>query len=111
MEGVNGDVPFYARPFIELRGIPLMRYQGNRTAVAEVEARWDLDGRWSAVGFAGAGRAAERGGDWARRRRATTLGGRALPAGSARWACMWAWDVARGTRADAVYLIVGSSWR
>ena len=33
--GTTGDPPFYARPFIELRGIPLMRYQGDRVGVAE----------------------------------------------------------------------------
>jgi hypothetical protein len=55
-QSVDGDVPFYAVPYIQLRGIPAMRYQGERTVVAEIEARWNLDGRWSLVGFAGAGR-------------------------------------------------------
>jgi len=36
---------------------------GDRPALAEIEARWNLDGRWSLVGFAGAGRAAGTSGD------------------------------------------------
>ena len=50
-----GEVPFYALPFIDLRGVPVMRYQGKDAVVAEVEARWNFYRRWSAVGFLGAG--------------------------------------------------------
>src|SRR5262245_1703735 len=42
----RGDVPFYQLPFIVLRGIPAMRYQGEDVAVAEVELRWSLTPRW-----------------------------------------------------------------
>jgi hypothetical protein len=107
----SGDTPFYAVPFIELRGIPYLRYQGERVAVAEVEARWSLDGRWSLVGFGGAGRASGREGDlgsaetrWAggfgiRYKLASAMG---LHAGI---------DVARGPEESAFYLVVGSAWR
>src|SRR5215469_16987653 len=44
---VRGDVPFYQLPYIELRGIPLMRYQGEDTAVAEAELRWTATPRWT----------------------------------------------------------------
>ncbi len=109
--GSSGDTPFYAVPFIELRGIPYLRYQGERVAVAELEARWNLDGRWSLVGFGGAGRAAERGGDlgsaptrWA--------GGVGLRYLLARAMGLHAGiDVARGPEESAFYLIVGSAWR
>jgi hypothetical protein len=49
--------PFFLRPFVQLRGVPAMRYQGNQAASLEVEARWQFHGRWSVVGFAGAGSA------------------------------------------------------
>jgi hypothetical protein len=52
-----GDVPFYLRPFISLRGAPIMRYQGDETAQIEAELRWQFWGRFSAVGFLGAGAA------------------------------------------------------
>jgi len=109
--GSSGETPFYAVPFIELRGIPYLRYQGERVAVAEVEARWNLDGRWSLVGFGGAGRASGRDGDlgsaqtrWAggvgvRYHLARAMG---LHAGI---------DVARGPEESAFYLVIGSAWR
>jgi outer membrane protein assembly factor BamA len=50
-----GDVPFYLRPFISLRGVPVMRYQGEDTAQVEAELRWQLWKRFSLVGFVGAG--------------------------------------------------------
>jgi hypothetical protein len=31
----HGDVPFYQLPFIELRGIPAVRYQDENAAVGE----------------------------------------------------------------------------
>jgi hypothetical protein len=36
-------------PFIDLRGVPSARYQGNATLLSEVETRWDFYRRWSAV--------------------------------------------------------------
>ena len=50
-----GDVPFYLRPFISLRGVPVMRYQGDYAAQIETELRWQLWERFSLVGFAGVG--------------------------------------------------------
>ncbi|MBL0142881.1 MAG: hypothetical protein IPP91_12455 [Betaproteobacteria bacterium] len=47
--------PFFLRPFVQLRGVPAMRYQGDRMATAEAEVRWQLEGRWSLVAFGGAG--------------------------------------------------------
>jgi len=52
-----GDTPFYLRPFVVLRGAPATRYQGEQTAEAEVELRWQFWKRLSLVGFAGAGAA------------------------------------------------------
>jgi hypothetical protein len=51
----DGDVPFYMSPFVKLRGIPAMRYQGDYTLTSEAELRWDFHPRWSAVAFGGAG--------------------------------------------------------
>ena len=52
-----GDVPFYLRPFVQLRGAPIMRYQGEGTAQVEAELMWQFWQRFSLVGFAGAGAA------------------------------------------------------
>jgi hypothetical protein len=50
------DVPFYYYPYIDLRGIPMARYQGQQTLLFETEQRVDVTTRWSVVGFAGTGR-------------------------------------------------------
>ena len=52
----HGDTPFYMLPFIDMRGIPLQRYQDEHTALAESELRWNVTPRWALMGFAGAGR-------------------------------------------------------
>jgi len=51
----GGDIPFYAVPYVPLRGIPAMRYQGETAGVVEIEGRYDFAKRWSAVAFAGKG--------------------------------------------------------
>ena len=51
----GGDIPFYMKPFVPLRGIPAMRYQGDYVLTTEAELRWDFTPRWSLIGFAGAG--------------------------------------------------------
>lgn len=50
-----GDIPFYRQPFIELRGVPMARYQGDGVVQAEAELRWQIHQRWSLLGFAGVG--------------------------------------------------------
>ena len=109
--GSSGDTPFYALPFIELRGIPALRYQGEQAAVAEVEARWNLDGRWSAVGFGGAGRAAgpEEGLGSAKTRWAGGVGIRYFLARA--MGLHVGVDVARGPEEGAFYIVMGSAWR
>lgn len=51
----SDGTPFFLRPYIQLRGVPAMRYQGGQAASIEVEARWQFYGRWSVVAFGGGG--------------------------------------------------------
>jgi hypothetical protein len=51
----GGDVPFYALPFIDMRGIPAMRYQGLYAFVTEGQVMWNCYRRWYLLGFLGAG--------------------------------------------------------
>lgn len=51
----SGDTPFYAVPFVPLRGIPAMRYQGETAGAVEAEGRYDFSKRWAAVAFVGKG--------------------------------------------------------
>ena len=54
---LTGDAPFYAYPFVVLRGIPAMRYQSNNVIVLETEWRYQFYKRWSLVAFSGMGKA------------------------------------------------------
>ena len=56
----DGDIPFYMVPFIDLRGIPALRYQGETVLVGEAEARWAVyRDRVSLLSFLGVGKAAD----------------------------------------------------
>ena len=107
----RGDVPFYAEPYIALRGVPIARYQDQNSLVAEFEVRWNLDRRWAVVAFAGAGKAYGRRRTWSE---ADTIGagGVGFRYLVARKLNLYAGlDVARGPEDGAVYLQVGSAWR
>lgn len=53
----EGDrVPYVANPAISMRGIPAMRYQGEKMILGEVQLRWEFIDRWNMVFFAGAGK-------------------------------------------------------
>jgi hypothetical protein len=55
--GSFGNEPFYLRPYISLRGAPLLRYQGEEVAQIETELRWQFWKRFSLLGFVGGGAA------------------------------------------------------
>jgi len=109
-EFLDGDAPFFSYPYIKLRGIPALRYEGEAVVTAELEYLWGITPRWSLVAFVGAGhaRGAARdsakevtefaGGAGFRYRLARLLG---LQAGL---------DVAVGPEDTAFYLIVGKAW-
>lgn len=111
METVSGDVPFFVYPFVMLRGIPALRYQGKAAVVGEAEYLWGLTPRWSLVFFGGVGhttpvhnklgesRTVGAGGLGFRYRLAKR---QRLQAGV---------DIARGPEDTAVYLVVGNSWK
>jgi len=102
----GGDTPFWARPYVSLRGVPAMRYQGQHVVVAETEERIDFTARWSAVVFGGVGVAA------AAPRPVT-----AWNAGSGfryllarQFGVRVGLDVARGPEDWAFYVIFGNAW-
>ena len=109
-EVVRGDTPFFAYPFVSLRGIPALRYQGESVVTAEVEYLWGFTPRWSLVLFGGVGNTTDinalrgegqtvgAGGVGFRYRLARKQG---LQAGI---------DIARGPDDTAIYLTVGSAW-
>ncbi len=107
---VWNDVPFYLKPYINLRGIPVMRYQGNVTSLVETEWRYDFVPRWSGLIFSGAGKAFQ---DWADFSNAqwhgsVGVGGRYLIASKLK--LRMGVDVARGQEQWAYYIVFGTSW-
>lgn len=108
----SGDVPFYMRPFIVLRGAPLMRYQGREVAFAESELRWQRWGRFSLVGFLGTGSAwKERDSAEAARKESILTGGAGFRYELARrYGIHAGLDLAHGPEGYAIYIQVGSAW-
>ena len=107
----SGDeTPFYALPFISMRGIALARYQGEQVLSTEIEARYAIDSRWSVLGFGGVGRAAssEEKLSKASDRWAGGAGFRYLIA--RQMGFQTGVDIARGPEEWAFYIQVGSSW-
>ena len=102
--------PFYTLPYIDLRGIPAMRYQGKYTVLAETEWRWDFTSRWSLDVFGGAGRTAPRGGDFSDGETAWNAGAGFRYLLARLFGLRAGCDVARGPEDWAFYIVVGSSW-
>ncbi|PWT83477.1 MAG: hypothetical protein C5B58_06520, partial [Acidobacteria bacterium] len=105
-----GDEPFYLRPFISLRGAPMLRYQGEEIAQIETELRWQFWKRFSVVGFVGGGAA------WNHFERfdatqTVVTGGTGFRYEIARaYGIHMGLDVAFGPDDTAVYVQVGSAW-
>jgi hypothetical protein len=106
----SDGTPFFLRPFVMLRGVPAMRYQGDQAASVEIEARWQFHGRWSLVAFGGAGQT------WASRNGNSIIqgvgsGGAGFRYELARKFGMHAGlDVAHSPGTTAVYFVVGNAW-
>lgn len=106
----RGDVPFYALPFIRLRGVPVMRYQGESAVSAEGEVRFGLTKRWWLVGFGGSG--------WTDAGTSRIVKDETVVAGGLGFRYLIArllglqmgLDVARGPEEWAIYVVFGSSW-
>ena len=107
----SGDVPFYALPFVDLRGVPAMRLQDTHTGVLETEARWNVTQRWALIGFVGAGRAWGTRTDFSEGTKtlAEGVGFRYLIA--SRLGIYVGVDWAHSTQDQAFYIQVGNAWR
>jgi hypothetical protein len=106
----GGDTPFYLEPYVNLRGAPIFRYQGEDVAQIEGELRWQFWERLSVVGFVGEGVAWN---DFDRfdDSQSVLTGGFGLRYELARKYGIHAGvDVAFGPDTTAVYLQIGSAW-
>lgn len=105
-----GSTPFYLLPYVDMRGIPTNRYQGQADILTEAELRWDFTKRWSLMAFGGTGKAFD---DWSDFGEATWAysygtGFRYLMA--RKFGLRMGIDVARGPEKWAYYIVFGSSW-
>ena len=106
---LNGDAPFYAYPFIDMRGIKAMQYQGDKALLGEIELNWAFTPRWTLVGFVGLGKAyntdlnTDSGNIYAK-----GVGIRYLIA--KKLGLKMGLDVAKGPVDTAFYIQFGSSW-
>ena len=105
-----GDVPFYLLPFLDMRGLPVFRYQGKADILTEGELRWDFLYRWSLMAFSGVGKAFD---DWNEFGSAKWIvsGGTGFRYLIARkFKLRMGVDVARGPEKWAYYIVFGSNW-
>ena len=110
VDGGPDDVPFYLYPFVDLRGIPIMRYQGETVGVAETELRWNFTTRWSVLGFVGAGRTK----GIAKDDPITTVYSKGAGLRyfiARRFGAHVGFDIAKGPEDTAFYLQFGHAWR
>ncbi|MDW5288939.1 BamA/TamA family outer membrane protein [Formosa sp. PL04] len=52
-----GDAPFYLKPSIQVRGVPMAKYQGDQVYSLMTEQRYDFVERWSGIAFGGLSKA------------------------------------------------------
>ena len=106
---IEGDAPFYSYPYIDMRGVKAMQYQGDMTLLSELELRWNVTSRWWLVGFGGVGKAYNDGDrDDSDTVFSKGLGFRYLIA--SKLGLQMGVDVASGPDDTAIYIQVGSSW-
>ena len=110
IRGDASEIPFYQYPFVDLRGIPAMRYQGEDVGVAEFELGWNFTTRWSVLGFGGAGRTTAVGAN----DEITTVYSKGVGLRyfiARRFGTHAGFDVAKGPEDTAFYIQFGHAWR
>ncbi len=105
-----GDPPFYALPGINMRGIPMARYQGETIAILETEQRFDVSLRWSVVAFGGWAKAIEKNQSFGDAKNVYSLGSgfRYLIARSFK--IRTGIDIAMGPDSFGWYIVFGHNW-
>jgi len=107
----RGDVPFYQLPFIDLRGIPVARYQDENVTIVETELRWNVSSRWALLAFAGSGRTWGTSTHFDDGESASAWGGGFRRLVARRLGIYMGIDVAKGPEETAFYIQTGSAWR
>jgi outer membrane translocation and assembly module TamA len=105
----SGHTPFFLRPYVALRGVQDLRFQGEQAAEVEAEVRWRLKSRFSVVGFAGYG--AARSSYVQDRESGVAAGGAGFRYLIARrYGLHLGLDVAGSADDTAIYVVFGNAW-
>jgi hypothetical protein len=107
---VFNDPPFYLLPFVNLRGVPAGRFQGETVYVVETEQRFDLNTRWSVVGFAGYGRTNYRDSKLFEGDNVYNVGGGFRYLIARQFGMRTGIDIAKGTDSWGWYIVLGHNW-
>lgn len=110
MQQVAGDVPFYIKPYIDMRGVPTARYAGKSTMLTEVEQRWDVVSRWSLLVFGGAGKAFDQYSEFKDAEWAWSYGTGVRYLIARKLKLRMGVDFAMGPEGFSYYIVFGSSW-
>jgi hypothetical protein len=105
-----GDVPFYARPIVSLRGAPLMKYQNVNTMLMEAELSWNVYKRWYLSVFTGMGNAFSSFADFEEGKSVTTLGAGFRYLLARKLGANMGMDFAFSNDDFAFYIIFGTAW-
>ncbi len=105
-----GDVPFWARPIINLRGAPLMKYQNVNTTLMEAEVSWNAYRRWYLSGFTGIGNAFSGFAEFEDGKSVTTLGTGFRYVLARKLGAHMGMDFAVSNDDFAFYIIFGTAW-
>lgn len=105
-----GDIPFWARPIVQLRGAPLMKYQDKNTTVLEAEISWDLYKRWSLIGFTGMGNAFPSYQEFDKGNSVKTLGTGFRYLMARKFGTKMGMDFAKSQDDFAFYIVFGTAW-
>ncbi len=105
-----GNVPFWARPIVNLRGAPLMKYQNANTTLMEAEVSWNVYRRWYLSGFTGLGNAFSSLSEFEEGKSVTTLGTGFRYALARKLGAHMGMDFAMSNEDFAFYIIFGTAW-
>ena len=105
-----GNVPFYARPIVVLRGAPMMKYQNNNTTLLETEVTYNVYKRWFISGFTGIGNAFEDLQNFSEGKSVTTIGSGFRYLVARKLGTSMGMDFGFSQDDFAFYIVFGTAW-
>jgi hypothetical protein len=107
----QGDIPFFAQPYVDLRGVSQAKFQDRDQITGEVELRYYVTPRWSVLGFGGVGKAYGNLHSFSDAPTAFGFGTGFRYLIASKLGVTMGIDIAHGPSQNAFYIQVGSAWR